>query len=86
MNDFRLKIIKTGEKVESDNYEACLAIIKCCRLQKEEVVDRDTAIKRCRGLVNPSNGFIIITAEDIVILSWHKLTKWIDEKGLLPLV
>lgn len=80
------------EQLNDENYVACAAILAMCRITPKIVEDRMAALKLGRGIVNPTNGFVIqlppIHKEDppVNITNWLKLVKYLDSAALIPCV
>lgn len=83
---FKPIVIRVSEEAEkSDNYVACMAILRFCMMSPSQVIsDRPRVMKTLKGKCNPLDGFFIQTFDDSIIADWMQLSKWIDEKGLMP--
>ncbi len=69
----------------SDNLVACMAICRDARLKHLTVLNTVAVLKKGKGNINPSGGFIMETNTGEILFNWHQLAKWIDKQGLIPL-
>ncbi|BAW19196.1 hypothetical protein [Ralstonia phage RP12] len=85
MSKIKFKIICASiRSADTDQFDACAAILKCCGLQYDVVTNFDEVIQYSKGQVNPSKGFIIKTPYNEVLIGWYQLVEWIKDNGLIP--
>lgn len=70
----------TGTK--SDNLTACRAILDWQNIRYDERVSVLECMKLAKGKINPSNGFVLLTNDEMVLCDAFDLMNWIDRKGL----
>lgn len=79
----QVMFIITGAYPEGgDNYSACRHICFDSNISTDHKWDTVELIKKGKGRVNPSSGFIMETDDGQILFNWWDLAKWIDEKGL----
>lgn len=80
-------VVRVGEGCEkSDNYIACMAMLRAAMMAPSEVIsDLPRVMKTLKGKCHPMDGFFIQMYDGTQITNWMQLSKWIDEKGLMPL-
>lgn len=80
-------VVRAGEGSEkSDNYIACMAMLRAALMAPSEVIsDLPRVMKTLKGRCHPMDGFFIQMYDGAQITNWMQLSKWIDEKGLMPL-
>lgn len=77
------QIVKTNSKVFGNNYEICKQIMDDQGFSFVEYVDMMFALKKGRGKINPSNGFVIVAPKEVVMTDYIQLFRYMEREGLV---
>lgn len=78
-----IEVVTCFSESTSDNFLACVYVLKSQRLPYKQTHDTKRAMTVTRGCLNPSVGFVILDPYgNIIARNAIELARWIDKKGL----
>lgn len=78
-------LIVQSEVCTTDNYVACLAILRHCMIPHSIDVSVKEMMTLSKGTAHPANGFVMIPNNGPVMRNFMHLTRWIEEQGIMPI-